>query len=178
MVQVHAPLRLTKLAPKATLDTLVIPLRPTESKLTALQPAAAPDAGDAAAAAPAAHRDLLPRGRVMHRLLLTYKLTLAEGGTVKPVLPPLAAAVYDGALEGQVYALYDSNCKRLSFGDVYPKDVTLPKGRPPLHPPQPPVLPCALIEIWRCTGGGLRFCVSDDARAAQTMRTETGIRSC
>lgn len=135
--QVHAPLRLTKLAPKATLDKLVIPLRPTESKLTAMQPAAAAAAG--AAAGP--QRDLLLRGRVMHRLVLTYKLTLAEGGTITPVLPPLNAAVYDGALEGQVYAVYDSNKKRLSFGDVYPKDITVPKGA---SPPPPAAVPISM----------------------------------
>eukprot|EP00892_Ulva_mutabilis_P003276 jgi/Ulvmu1/131/UM001_0135.1 len=134
LVMVHAPLRLTKLAPKATLDKLTIPLRPTESKLVALQPdapAAAADGGEAPPATP--NRDALPRGRVMHRLLLTYKLSLAEGGTITPVLPPLRAAVYDGALEGQVYAVYDSNKKRLSFGDVYPADVTVPKGDYTIH---------------------------------------------
>lgn len=149
-LQVHAPLRLTKLAPKATLDTLIIPLRPTESKLTALQPAAA----DAEAATP--NRDFLLRGRVMHRLLLTYKLTLAEAGTIKPVLPPLHAAVYDGALEGQVYAVYDSNKKRVSFGDVYPKDVTVPKGAPPVPPSPYSVLPkrfpttCVMAQLLQC----------------------------
>lgn len=172
----HAPLRLTKLAPKATLDKLIIPLRPTDSKLTALQPAAA----EGAAATP--DRERLPRGRVMHRLLLTYKLTLAEGGAITPVLPPLRYAVYDGALEGQVYAVYDSNKKRLSFGDVYPKEVTVPKGatparaarrharcsfvqcipfappivssRPPgLWPDSPGVGPCLQYRERLCTGG-------------------------
>jgi Tripeptidyl peptidase II len=113
-VQVHAPLRRTKLAPKATLDTLIVPLRPVDAVLSAQSSA----------------RDSLPRGRVMHRLELTYKLALAEGGTVTPTTPPLAAAVYDGALEGQLYAVYDGNKRRVAFGDVYPQPVTLGKGAP------------------------------------------------
>lgn len=73
-------------------------------------------------------RDALPRGRVMHRMLLTYKLTLAEGGSICPRVPPLDAAVYDGTLEGQLYGLFDGNKKLVSFGDVYPESVTVGKG--------------------------------------------------
>ena len=37
----------------------------------------------------ASPRDTLPEGRTIHRLTLTYKLTLAEGGKVTPTLPSL-----------------------------------------------------------------------------------------
>ena len=96
----------------AHLKTLSIPLRPTASSITPLD----------------TPRDRLPNGRITHRMILTYKLKLSEGGSVTPVLEPLRQAVYDGALEGQVYAVYDVNKQRLSFGDVYPAAVTLPKG--------------------------------------------------
>ena len=59
--------------PQAKLDVLRIPLRPSEAELAPL----------------CAPRDTLPEGRVTHRLLLTYKLTLAEGGKVTPTLPLL-----------------------------------------------------------------------------------------
>ena len=105
--QIHAPLRRTKVLPRATLDTLRIPLRPQSSELTPL---------------PAA-RDLLPASRVVHRLTLTYAVTLLEGGKVTPVLPTLKGRVYDGALEGHIYGVFDANKSLLSFGDVYPKAV-------------------------------------------------------
>lgn len=59
------------------LDVLRIPLRPSESEL-------APLLGP---------RDTLPEGRVTHRLILTYKLSLAEGGKVTPTLPMLNKSV-------------------------------------------------------------------------------------
>ncbi len=72
-VYAAAPLRREKVKPQARLDTLRIPLRPTEAELAPL----------------AAPRDTLPEGRVTHRLLLTYKLSLAEGGKFTPTLPLL-----------------------------------------------------------------------------------------
>ena len=70
------PLRLLSVVPcppQAKLEVLRIPLRPSEAELAPL----------------CAPRDTLPQGRVTHRLLLTYKLTLAEGGKVTPTLPLL-----------------------------------------------------------------------------------------
>ena len=55
------------------LDTLRIPLRPTEAELAPLP----------------FPRDTLPEGRVTHRLILTYKLTMTEAGKVTPTLPML-----------------------------------------------------------------------------------------
>lgn len=72
-VYASAPLRREKVKPQARLDTLRIPLRPCEAELAPL----------------ASPRDTLPEGRVTHRLLLTYKLSLAEGGKITPTLPLL-----------------------------------------------------------------------------------------
>ncbi len=55
------------------LDTLRIPLRPTDAELAPLP----------------FPRDTLPEGRVTHRLILTYKLSMAEAGKVTPTLPML-----------------------------------------------------------------------------------------
>jgi hypothetical protein len=72
-VQVLASLRREKVQPRAKLDTLHIPLRPAEAELAPL----------------GTPRDTLWEGRVIHRLLLTYKLSLTEGGQVTPTLPML-----------------------------------------------------------------------------------------
>ena len=69
----RAPLRREKVKPSAKLEFVRIPLRPTEAEL-------APLGGP---------RDELPGGRAIHRLILTYKLSLAEGGKVRPTLPSL-----------------------------------------------------------------------------------------
>ena len=114
-MQLHVPLRRTKIHPKATLNNLVISLRPTDHVITPLTTA----------------REALPRDRIMHRMVLTYKLTLTEGGSITPRVPPLDAAVYDGTLEGHLYGVFDANKKRISFGDVYPESVTVGKGAAP-----------------------------------------------
>lgn len=116
-MQVHAPLRRTNLNVYANLKVLSIPLRPTSAQLTTQ----------------ASARDRLPQGRIMHRLLLSYKLSLKEAGECKCMLAPLHQAVYDGALEGQLFAVYDSHKKRVNFGDVYPANVQLAKGAPRRH---------------------------------------------
>ena len=113
-MQLYAPLRRTSINVQPTLKTLCIPLRPHTAQLTTQATA----------------RDTLPNGRIMHRLLLMYKLTLKEGGDVTFVLQPFKAAVYDGALEGQLFAVYDANKKRVGFGDVYPESAKLAKGAP------------------------------------------------
>lgn len=67
------PASCPQVKPSAKLDTLRISLRPTDAELAPL----------------ATPRDTLWEGRVTHRLLLTYKLSLAEAGKVTPTLPAL-----------------------------------------------------------------------------------------
>lgn len=67
---------------------------------------------------------------------------LVEGGSVTVVLPALRAAVYDGALEGQLCAVFDASKRRIVLLDVYPKSATLKKGTPPLLPLSPPLRCC------------------------------------
>lgn len=109
---VRAPLRREKVKPSAKLDVLRIPLRPTEAELAPLS----------------APRDALPGGRTIHRLVLTYKLSLAEDGKVRPTLPMLNRYVYDGEMEAQMYMVTDGNRRLLSTGDIYPEEVKLKKG--------------------------------------------------
>lgn len=72
-MHVAATLQRERVKPAAKLDVLRIPLRPAEAELAPL----------------ATPRDTLWEGRVTHRLLLTYKLSMAEAGKVTPTLPML-----------------------------------------------------------------------------------------
>ena len=69
----RAPFQGEKLVPAAKLTAVHIPLRPTEAVLAPLPGA----------------RDVLPDGRTIHTLLLTYKLTVAEAGKHTVTLPLL-----------------------------------------------------------------------------------------
>ncbi|CAL8469996.1 g9538 [Coccomyxa elongata] len=111
-LHVRAPFRSEKFAPAAKLSTVRIPLRPTEAVLAPLPGA----------------RDVLPNGRTIHTLTLTYKLTVAEAGKHTVTLPLLNRYVYDGELEGQMTFLTDTNKRLIKVSDIYPEDVQLGKG--------------------------------------------------
>ena len=108
----RAPLMREKIKPVAKLDVLRIPLRPTDSSLAPLK----------------APRDVLPKGRTIHRLVLTYKLSLSEGGKVTPRVPLLNRHVYESEIEAQMYFIRDENKQLLGVGDIYPEAATLKKG--------------------------------------------------
>ncbi|GAB4814120.1 hypothetical protein N2152v2_001166 [Parachlorella kessleri] len=111
-VYARATLRREKIKPQVKLDTLRIPLRPTDAELAPLP----------------FPRDTLPQGRVTHRLILTYKLSMAEAGKVTPTLPMLNGYVYDGELEAQMSMVFNTNKQKLAVSDIYPKEVQLKKG--------------------------------------------------
>ena len=82
----RAPLAREKIKPSAKLDILRIPLRPTDAALTPLR----------------APRDVLPGGRTIHSLVLTYALSLSEPGKVTPRVNLFNRYVYDSEIEAQV----------------------------------------------------------------------------
>jgi tripeptidyl-peptidase-2 len=110
----RAPFRREKIKPSAKLDTVRIPLRPTDAGI-----APAPLLGP---------RDVLPGGRTIHSLLLSYKLSLPEGGKVTPRVPLLNRFVYDSEIEAQMSFTRDENKQLLGVGDIYPDAITLKKG--------------------------------------------------
>jgi len=57
---------------------------------------------------------VLPVGRVIYRLLLTYKLQVTEPGKYKPTVPLLNSTLYECPVESQLLALFDAN-KRLVY---------------------------------------------------------------
>ncbi|GLI68325.1 hypothetical protein VaNZ11_012720 [Volvox africanus] len=114
-VLVSAPTwsRATRIKPEAKLTSLHIPLRPVEATLEPLT----------------AERDALTDGRVVYRLLLTYKTTLSEPGKFKPSLPLINKQIYDSPLESQLMLVHDGATKQLlSVQDADPESVSLKKG--------------------------------------------------
>eukprot|EP00198_Chlamydomonas_reinhardtii_P006605 XP_001695941.1 predicted protein [Chlamydomonas reinhardtii] len=114
-VLVSAPAwsRATRIRAEAKLTHLNIPLRPSESSLEPLTAA----------------RDALTEGRVVYRLLLTYKTTAGEAGKYKPCLPLINHQIYDSPLESQLLLVSDGATRQLlSTQDAGPEPVTLKKG--------------------------------------------------
>ncbi|XP_019453181.1 PREDICTED: tripeptidyl-peptidase 2-like isoform X1 [Lupinus angustifolius] len=101
-----------ELAPVAILNTVRVPYRPVDSKISALS----------------TDRDKLPSGKQILALTLTYKVKLEDGAKVKPQIPLLNDRIYDTKFESQLYIISDSNKRVYSSGDVYPSSSTLPKG--------------------------------------------------
>ena len=112
---------------------LSAPLRPETSavtcKLTHLQKTLRPSSH---VLRPLAEdRDLLPRGRLIYELQLTYAVEQTEKETVK-VSPktPLAELLYDSPFEAQLWMLFDSNMQLMGCGDaLYDYSLSLPKGK-------------------------------------------------
>lgn len=69
----RAALRTEKINPTAKLHTLQIPLRPTDSQMQPLS----------------SQRDQLPQGRIIHALMLTYKLSVENEGKHRVTVPML-----------------------------------------------------------------------------------------
>lgn len=88
-----ASFRREKTKPSAKLDTLRLPLRPSETELIPLSEA----------------RDALPGGRTIHRLLLVYNTSLSEDGKIIPHVPLLNRFVYDSEIEAQMSFICDKN---------------------------------------------------------------------
>eukprot|EP00210_Caulerpa_lentillifera_P001608 g1546.t1 len=111
-VQVYAPLRREKINPSINLESVLLPLAPTESSITPFT----------------FKRDVLPDSRVIHKLQLTYKLKLIEGGKITPRLHMFNRQVYDCPVEAQMVQIYDTQKKLLLVSDIYPPSTTVKKG--------------------------------------------------
>ncbi|GFR48785.1 hypothetical protein Agub_g10733, partial [Astrephomene gubernaculifera] len=106
----------TRVRPEARLTQLHIPLRPAEAVLE-------PATGE---------RDALPEGRVVYRLLLSYRTSLSEPGKYRPCMPLLEKQLYESPLESQLLQLYDASSQQLlaTMDAADPQTVTLPpQGR-------------------------------------------------
>ncbi|XP_052216044.1 tripeptidyl-peptidase 2-like isoform X2 [Dreissena polymorpha] len=111
---VRSHLRSEDINPTVTLKTLTQPLRPSDSKIRCLSGA----------------RDLLPEGRQIYALELTYKFSVCKNAEINPDLSLLSDLLYESEYESQLWMLFDSNKQLLGTGDAYPHqyNVKLEKG--------------------------------------------------
>eukprot|EP00889_Picochlorum_renovo_P000899 jgi/Picre1/27929/NNA_000891.t1 len=98
--------------PSCKLDALSLFLRPSKADMKAL-----PDP-----------RNALPGNRTVHELVLSYDMTLAEGGKITPKIPAINNYVYDGELGGQITVVCDKNKRVIGVGDIYPEAMQVKKG--------------------------------------------------
>ncbi|GAB1601216.1 tripeptidyl-peptidase 2-like, partial [Argonauta hians] len=101
---VKATLRHEEICPTVCLKTLAQPLRPAEHKLRSLN----------------GPRDLLPEGRQIYAVELTYNFHLSKGEEVTPDCSLLSDLLYESEYESQLWMLFDSNKHFICAGDAYP----------------------------------------------------------
>ncbi|KAL1508071.1 hypothetical protein AB1Y20_007665 [Prymnesium parvum] len=130
-LEVEAPLRTERLAPKAKVTVVERAIRPSHHVL----------------AAGSAERDVLPpsdavaqanplaRGLQIHSMVLTYRFDVAPEGdateqVVVPRLAPLHDQLYDSPLDSMLWRLEDSNGQPLKYGGAMhdASDTPLKKG--------------------------------------------------
>ncbi|XP_060602891.1 tripeptidyl-peptidase 2-like [Ruditapes philippinarum] len=112
--ELRSHLKTEDVSPQVSFKSLTQPLRPTESKIRCLTGA----------------RDLLPEGRQIYALELTYGFHVSKTTEVTPDLSLLSDLLYESEYESQLWMLFDNNKQLLGTGDAYPHqyNVKLEKG--------------------------------------------------
>ncbi|RUP47401.1 hypothetical protein BC936DRAFT_145776 [Jimgerdemannia flammicorona] len=95
--------------PRVSFDTLRKFIRPTEVTLRPLS----------------AHRDVLPDGRQIYGLHLTYPFRVSDPVTVTPGIPALQNQLYDHFVAGVLGVVYDANNRVIANLDIYLKNVKI-----------------------------------------------------
>lgn len=89
--------------PVISLKTAVVPLRPTEAKITPLSPS----------------RDVVPDGRQIYQNCLVYNLHLTKPAELSISASVLSYVLYESVFESQLWMLFDSNKMMIACGDAY-----------------------------------------------------------
>ena len=84
-------------------------VRPSDSKLVSLTDA----------------RDVLPVGRQMYELQLTFNINVSKTSENSLNLSMLSDVLYESQLESQMWMLYDNNKRLVGCGDAYPSKWSL-----------------------------------------------------
>ncbi|KAL1467155.1 hypothetical protein MTO96_026283 [Rhipicephalus appendiculatus] len=100
---VTSQLRPEEVSPAASLKQHVIVLRPAESKVR-----------------PLGARDVIPDGRVIYEIQLTYNFSLNKATEVTPSCSLLSELLYESEYESQLWMIFDNNKQLLASGDAYP----------------------------------------------------------
>ncbi|PFX32477.1 Tripeptidyl-peptidase 2 [Stylophora pistillata] len=112
-VDVKPVLREEQINPSVSLKTHAQSLRPSEYKINAL-----------------GSRDVLPNGRQIFALTLTYNFHQSKAGEVSVDVTYLSDLLYESEYESQLWMIFDSNKRLLGSGDAFPDrySVKLEKG--------------------------------------------------
>lgn len=109
-VECQSQFRIEEFKPSVSFDKRRTLIRPSHSEIR-----------------PLTERDEQPSGRRLFELVTTYNIKLSEPTNTIAYSLPLSGNLYDAAVP-MLAQLFDVCKKRVHFGDVYPKDVDLPKG--------------------------------------------------
>jgi len=112
-VSIAAPLYRQQIAP----TTKLTKHRTTRSPTTAVIKPLAPG------------RDVLPNGRHLYVLELTYNFSQAKSGTVSPHFSLNDDLLYDSSFGTQLWSIFDANKRRITTDDIFPGSVKLRQGK-------------------------------------------------
>ncbi|XP_071798150.1 tripeptidyl-peptidase 2-like isoform X2 [Asterias amurensis] len=119
MIQMHAAngiyrldikssLRIEEVSPTITIKNCVQPLRPNDSKVS-----------------PLGARDVVPNGRQIYEIILTYNFHQSKTSEITPNCPLLSDLLYESEYESQLWLLFDNNKQYMGAGDAYPNAYTM-----------------------------------------------------
>jgi tripeptidyl-peptidase-2 len=77
---------------------------------------------------PLKSRDVLPNGKQIHQLILTYSFTLSESATVTPHFPLFGRILYESSVENFAFYLFNSEKKVMTYRDIFFKSIKLGAG--------------------------------------------------
>lgn len=72
---------------------------------------------------PLSNRLVIPRGRQIFELILTYNFHIYKNLDVSPNFPLLCDQLYESEFESQMWMLFDCNKQLMATGDAYPSKV-------------------------------------------------------
>ncbi|KAJ3367562.1 tripeptidyl-peptidase II Tpp2, partial [Kappamyces sp. JEL0680] len=110
-LDIQAPIRRETISPKLELTSSRTTLRSTNQELS-----------------PLGERDVLPTGKRVHQLVLTYSFAVSEATKVKVEVPRFQGSVYDSELESLMVAVFDANKKRCSIAAAHSTAKKLDEG--------------------------------------------------
>lgn len=72
---------------------------------------------------PLTSRDVIPKGRQIYELIMTYNFHINKSTDVSPNYSILSDVLYESEFESQLWLMFDSNKQLLGCGDSYPSKV-------------------------------------------------------